>query len=131
MNEFDDIRIDEKSFSFRDLTSQDKWDTFTPVFTSLTIVGATSYSGRLRLVGRSCQFEVQLSAATSVASVAGTTYMALPVTAKGLAGIAVMSDKTSNTAVGTCHIDITNSRCYLPAQGASGHVFTICGSYEI
>lgn len=132
MSALDNQPIDEKSFAYRDQLSIDKWDSFTPVFTSLTTVGTTSFSGRYRLVGRSCQFEVQVSAGTSIASVAGTTYMALPVSpAKGIAGMAIMSDKTANTAVGTCHIDVTNSRCYLPAQGASGHVFNLCGSYEI
>ena len=123
--------LDAGSFAFRDLTGQDKWETFTPVFGSLTVVGATSYTGRYRVVGRSVQFQVSFSAATSIASVAGTDYLTLPITAKGLAGIATMTNATTNIAVGVCHIDTTNSRCYLPAQVASGNTFTICGSYEI
>lgn len=123
--------LDAGSFAFRDLTGQDKWETFTPVFGSLTVVGATSYTGRYRKVGRSVEFQVSFSAATSIASVAGTDYLTLPITAKGLAGIATMTNATTNIAVGVCHIDTTNSRCYLPAQVASGNTFTICGSYEI
>lgn len=126
-----DLQIDPKSFSYLDLQSQDRWISFTPVFGSLTVIGATSYSGRLRIVGRQCQFQVEFSAATSIASVAGTDYLTLPIAAKGLSGIAVMTNKTTNVAVGVCVIDVTNSRSYLPSQAASGNVFTLCGSYEI
>ena len=117
-------------FSQRDAAGQDKWESFTPTFTSLTVVGATSYSGKYRKVGRAVEFQVQFSAATSIASTAGTTYMTLPVAAKGLSGMAVMTNKTGNTAVGTCHIDTTNSRCYLATQAASGNTFTLFGIYE-
>lgn len=119
-----------KGFAFRDLLGQDRWETFTPTFTSLTVVGATSYVGRWRAVGRMVYFQVELSAATSIASTAGTTYMALPVTAAGIAGCAVMSNETTDIAVGNCHIDPTNSRCYLPTQGASGNTFKVAGWYE-
>lgn len=123
--------LDVGSFAFRDLTGQDKWEAFTPVFGSLTVVGATSYTGRYRKVGRSVEFQVSFSAATSIASVAGTDYLTLPIASKGLAGIATMTNATTNVAVGVCHIDTTNSRCYLPAQVASGNTFTLCGSFEI
>lgn len=125
------INYDLESFSYRDITGQDRWKSFTPSFTSLTVVGGTTYSGRYRIVGRSVQFQVSLSAATSVASTAGTTYLTLPILAKGLTGIATMTNDTTNIAVGVCHIDVTNSRCYLPTQGASGNTFHLCGSYEI
>lgn len=101
------------------------------MFGSLTVVGATSYSGRYRIVGRQLFFEVQFSAATSIASVAGTDYLTLPVAAKGLAGHAVMSNDTTNVAVGNCHLDVATSRCYLPAQAASGNTFNLAGWYEI
>ena len=132
-NQFDDIKIDPNSWAFLELQDRDAWIVFTPVFGSLTVVGATSYSGRLRVIGRQCQFQVQFSAATSIASVAGTDYLTLPITASagGLAGIATMTDITTLKAVGVCHIDVATSRCYLPAQVASSDVFTICGSYEI
>ncbi len=131
MNALDGRELDQHSFSWRDLQGQDSWTAFTPSFTSLTVVGATSYTARYRVVGRQCFFQVQLSAATSIASTAGTTYLALPVTAKGLAGMATMTNGTTNQAVGTCHIDATNSRCYLPTQAASGNTFTVAGNYEI
>ena len=123
--------VDEKSFAYRDIKGQDVWQSFTPVFGSLTVVGATSYSGRYRIVGRSVQFQVQFSAATSIASAAGTDYLTLPITAKGISGMAVMTNDTTNVAVGVCHLDVATSRCYLPSQVASGNTFKLCGWYEI
>ena len=131
MNFLDDKILDVKSFAYRDILGQDRWESFTPTFTSLTVSGDTSYSGRYRIVGRSCFFQVQFSAATTVESTAGTTYLTLPIASKGLAGIATMQNKTSNVAVGTCVIDATNSRCYIPTQSASGNVFLVAGWYEI
>lgn len=125
------LNPDLGSFSFRDLNGQDRWKDFSPVFGSLTVVGTPSYSGRLRIVGRSVQFQVSFSAGTSIASVAGTDYLNLPIAANGLAGVAVMTNNTTNIAVGACHIDTATSRCYLPTQVASGNAFTLCGSYEI
>lgn len=123
--------VDLTSFSYNDITGQDAWKAFTPVFGSLTVVGATTYTGRYRIVGRLLQFQVSFKAATSIASVAGTDYLTLPKVAAGLAGLCVMSNDTTNVAVGTCHIDAATSRCYLPAQGASGNTFLLFGSYEI
>ena len=131
MNIFDNRQISEQSFAFRDLSGQDRWLEWTPVFTGLTVVGATTYSARFRIVGKSCEFQVKLSAATSIASVAGTTYLALPIASVGLSGIAAMTDQSSNIAVGSCHVDVTNSRCYLPTQTASANTFNLCGSMEI
>lgn len=123
--------FDDKSFAWRDLVGQDKWLDWTPVFGSLTVVGATSYSGRYRVIGKSLQFQVKFSAATSIASTAGTDYLNLPIPANGYTGIAVMTNDTTNIAVGLCHLDVSTSRCYLPTQAASGNTFNLCGSYEI
>ena len=123
--------VDERSFAYRDAKGLDRWESFTPSFGSLTVVGATSYTGRYRIVGKQLQFQVQFSAATSIESTAGTDYLTLPVTARGLSGVAVMTNDTTNVAVGVCHIDVANSRCYLPTQGASGNTFNLAGWYEI
>ena len=132
MNELDDKILSKVGFAYRDILGGDRWETtWTPVFGSLTVVGATTYSGRFRIVGRQCQFQVTFSAATSVASVAGTDYLTLPITATGLTGQAVMTNQTTNIAVGVCHIDVTNSRSYLPTQVASSNVFNLTGSYEV
>ena len=130
MSHLDDDKLDMKSFSFNDLTGHDRWIAFTPTF-SLTVLGATSYSGRLKIVGRQCFFQTQFSAATSIASTAGTHYLTLPITAKGYGGVAIMTNDTTNIAVGVCHIDVTTSRCYLPTQGASGNTFIAAGWFEI
>ena len=122
---------DKTSFAYRDHLGQDLWTSWTPVFGSLTVIGATNYSGRFRVIGRSLEFQVTFSAATSIASAAGTDYLTLPRTAAGLTGQAVMTNQTTNIAVGTCHIDVANSRCYLPTQGASANIFNLAGSYEI
>lgn len=131
MNEFDDVTLDDSSFSYNDVQGKDRWHLWTPVFGSLTVVGATTYVGRYRIVGKQCQFQVKFSAATSIASVAGTDYLNLPFTAMGLTGMAVMTNDSSNAAVGLCHIDVATSRCYLPTQVASGNTFNLCGSFEV
>jgi hypothetical protein len=124
--------VDFESFAWMNLIGVDRWVDFTPTFGSLTVVGATNYTGRLRIVGRKCEFQLSFSAATSIASTAGTTYLNLPVKpAKGFAGFGAMTNGTTNIAVGLCDIDITNSRCYLPAQAASGDTFKVFSSYEI
>lgn len=132
-NSLEDEVPNKQGFSWRDLNGKDRWESFTPTFGSLTVIGTTTYYGRVRVVGRHCFFQVQFSAATSIASTAGTDYLTLPITAQsqGLAGIAIMTNDTTNLAVGVCHIDVATSRCYLPTQLASGDVFTLCGSYEI
>lgn len=124
------VDFDESSFAWRDLTGQDVWTKFTPTGV-LTLVGAESYSGRYRIVGAQCFFQYKFSAATSVATTAGTSYFSLPVTAKGLAGAAVMSNDTTNIAVGDCHVDVSTSRLYLPSQAASGNTFTASGWCEV
>lgn len=128
----DDEQLNKRGFSWRDLHGEDRWEAFTPAFGALTVVGATSYLGRMRRVGRQVFFQVKFSAGTSIASVAGTDYLTLPVTAnaQALAGLATMTNDTTNIAVGVCHIDVATSRCYLPTQVASANVFTLCGSYE-
>jgi len=131
MNQLDDKQIDQTSFSYTDLLSLDRWNSWTVVFGSLTVVGTPTYTGRYRKIGRSIQFQVRLVATTSIASVAGTDYLTLPVSSKGLTGLAYMTNQTTNIAVGECHVDAANSRCYLPTQGASSNTFNIVGWYEI
>lgn len=119
-------------FSWRDLNGKDRWESFT-VSASITVVGTPTYYGRSRCVGRLCYFQIQFSASTSVATTAGTSYFTLPFTAnsQGLAGLATMTNETTDIAVGVCHIDTATSRCYPPTQLASGNTFKIAGFYEI
>lgn len=131
MNELDGLYLDRKSFSYNDLLGQSKWTQWTPVFSSLTVVGTPSYSGRFQIVGKKCEFQVRFSASTSIASTAGTTYLDLPIPASGLSGMGVMTNQSSNSAVGICHADVANSRLYLPTQAASANIFNLAGWYEI
>jgi hypothetical protein len=131
VNDLDDIPLARESFAFRDIKGMDLWTNFTPVFGSLTVVGGTTYSGRFRNVGSQVQIQVKFSAATSIASVAGTDYLTLPIPAKGLTGFGVMANDTTNVAVGLCHLDVSTSRLYLPAQAASANVFNLYAEYEI
>ena len=130
MNQFDDKFIDQTSFSYNDIIGLDNWKTWTVAFGSLTVVGTPTYSGRYRVLGKSVQFQAAFSATTSVASNAGVDYLTLPVTAKGLTGFAYMTNASTMISCGECHIDVTNSRCYLPTQGASSDLFNIVGWYE-
>lgn len=132
MNVFDDAAIAQESFSYRDLLSLDRWDSF-PVSASLTVVGTPTYTGRYRFVGKQCFFQISLVSSTSIASTAGTHYVALPTAAKGLGGQSTMTDATTKIAVGNCHIDtsVTPARAYLPSQVASGDTFIVAGWYEI
>ena len=122
--------VDTGSFAYRDITGQDKWETWTPV-ASITVVGTPTYTGRFRIVGRSCFFQISAVSDTSIATTAGTSYWELPVTAKGIGGVATMVNSTTNVAVGVCVIDVTNSRVYAPTQAPSAQTFKVCGWHEV
>lgn len=132
MNAFDNVTVDENSFANRDLRGIDRWDSF-PVSTNLVIVGTPTYVGRSRVVGRQRFFQSSIVSSTSIASTAGTHYVALPTPAKGLGGQATMTNATTKIAVGDCHIDtsVSPARAYLPSQVASGDTFIVAGWYEI
>lgn len=121
------------SFSWLNLIGQDKWDatSWTPTRTGWTDVGTPTVVGRFRKIGKMCEFQVQVTPGTSIATTAGTSYIALPLPASGLAGVGTMDNQTTKVAVGVCSFDVTNSRIYVPTQGASGNTFGIAGSYEV
>lgn len=130
MSQLDEQTIDVKSFAYRDLIGQDRWEDFT-VSTNATVVGTLSSEGRYRVQGRSCQFQASFVATTTFASTAGSTFMALPIEAAGIAGLAAMMNETTNVAVGLCSISVSSSRCYFPTQNASSDAFRVAGWYEI
>jgi hypothetical protein len=117
-------------FSYRDLRGEDRWNEFT-VSTNISSSGTLTANGRLRVVGKLCQFQVELSAGTSITSEAGASYIALPLAAKGLAGMGAMVNDSSSVSVGLCSIQVSTSRCYLPTQSASANTFKVYGEYEI
>ena len=131
MNAFDDIPIDLNSFSYGDISGQDMWEDWTPTRTGWTDVGTPTVTARYRIVGKQVFCQVKVIPSTSIATVAGTSYISTPIAAAGLAGMGVMMNTTANTAVGVCSVDVTNSRIYLPAQLASGNTFTIAFWIEI
>jgi hypothetical protein len=131
VNELQDATLDQSAFAYRDILGQDAWQIFTPVFPVITLVGAPTYVGRYHIVGRQCFFQVTLLAATSIAFTAGTSYMTLPIIAKGLGGEATLVNLTTNIAVGVGVIDAINSRCWPPAQVASGNTFALNGWCEV
>lgn len=129
-NPFDGINVAPENFAYRDLQDLDRWESFT-VSTSVSSVGLLTTLGRYRIVGKECQFQTQLSAATSIATTTGVHYLALPIAAKGLAGEATMTNTSTNIAVGACAVNVSTSRCYFPTQTPSAAVFAVAGRYEI
>jgi len=126
--------VNRGGFSWRDLLGQDKWLEWTPVRTGWTDVGAPTVTGRFRIVGRECGIQIAINPATSIATVAGTSYIDLPVTAANAAascGMGNMMNVTANTGVGVCVIRPSLNRIYVPAQAASGNNFAIAGWFEI
>ena len=124
-------------FADRDLRGIDRWQyrteadvPYTTQFTT-TNVGTPVYKLRWRVVGKQCFFQATIDSSTTIATVAGTSYMVLPVTAAGLTGHAVMTDAATAIAIGNCHINVTLGRCYLPTQAASANEMHITGWYEV
>ena len=129
MNDLDDLALSKKSFSWRDLLDQDKWETWTVTYSFATATSLT-VSGRFRVVGRQCFFQVK-STGTSLATTAGTSYINLPIATAGYGGEVIMFNATTNIAVGSGGIDVANSRAHIPTQGASANDFVFTGWFEV
>lgn len=109
----------------------DAWAAFTTTRTGWTDVGSPTVTSRYAVAGHICFFQIKVVPGTTVATVAGTSYCSLPVTAAGLAGDASMTDLTALTSVGNCIISVSNSRVYVPAQVATADSLLIAGWYEV
>ena len=109
------------------------WTSWTPTRTGWTDVGSPTVTARYCMAGQVCFFQIKVVPGTTTATVAGTSYTSLPVTAgaSGMSGSVEMADLTTNISVGTGRIDTTNSRAYVPAQAATGDTLTISGWYEV
>lgn len=109
------------------------WSVWTPVFTGVTDVGGATYVGRFNLDNRKCYFQLSITPGVTVATVAGTTYFALPTAPgpSGLAGDASMENVTTLVGIGLCVFDLPNARCYVPSQGATGNVLVAAGWFEV
>lgn len=114
-----------------DATSGD-WQSFTPSRTGWTDVGSPTVTGRYRRFKGITHFQIRVVPATTVAVVAGTSYVGLPIAAAAgaIGGGATMDNLTTLIAVGNCAIDTANARCYVPAQAATANTLDISGWYE-
>ncbi len=112
-------------------TNLTAWSAFTPARTGWNDVGTPTVTGRKCQVGNICYFQVKIVPATTVASVAGTSYIALPIAAgaSGIGGAAKMDDITTMINVGSGVIDVANSRVYVPTQNATADGLAISWYY--
>jgi hypothetical protein len=122
-------QVSKQSTAFKKLIGQDKWESFTVSY-SFTTATSLTLTGRYYLDGRICRCQVK-STGTSLQTTAGTSYISLPFTAKGVSGIGGMTNDTTNIAVGIGHLDITDSRFYPPTQAASANDFTFWFEFEV
>lgn len=106
------------------------WTSYTPTRTGWTDVGSPTVTARYTTDLNKVFFQIKVIPFTTVATVAGTSYVTLPVTAAGLAGDGSMGDLATFLAVGDCVIDVANSRCYVPTKTATGDSLLIAGWYE-
>lgn len=125
------LSLKQENFAYRDLLGQDQWIEWTPTRTSWTDVGVPTVTARYHVIGRQCFFQIKVVPSTTVATTAGTSYVNLPITALGLSGEGSMQNATTLVAIGSCVIDTTNSRVYVPSQVATGNTILISGWFEI
>lgn len=131
MAELFEMVRNRQGFAYKDLEGIDRWDSWTPTRTGWTDVGTPTVTALYRVVGRQCFFQIKVVPGTTVATTAGTSYVGLPIAAAGIGGDGSMQNQTTNIAVGACSFDVTNSRVYVPTQGASGNTFAIAGWYQV
>ena len=129
-NFFDEKQIAEDSFAYADLMGQDRWQTAWTVAYSFATATSLTVVGRFKVVGKLCFAQVQ-SSGTSIATTAGTSYIALPVAAKGYGGDMKMFNVTTGIAVNGGGINVANSRMMVPTQGASGNTFSFSCWFEV
>ena len=114
-----------------DVISRTAWTPFTATRTGWTDVGSPTVTARYSQIKNVCYFQVKVVPGTTVATVAGTSYVNLPITAFGFTGEGSMTDLTTLIGIGNCVIDSTNSRVYVPTQTATGDTLVIGGWFEV
>lgn len=109
------------------------FNSFTTTRTGWVDVGSPTVTARYTIAGHVCFFEIKVVPATTTATTAGTSYCSLPVAAAAasITGDASMTDLTTFISVGNCVIDKTNSRVYVPTQGATADSVVLAGWYEV
>jgi len=103
-------------------------NTWTPSWTSLTIVGALSTSGSYIQIGKVIHFWIQVSAATSTAATNGATYCDLPAAAS-VPSVCIAANGGSTAGIGLGLI--AGSAVYVPTWGATGSTVVISGTYRV
>ena len=109
--------------------------TWTPTFTSLTVVngtGGATYSGRYSRIGRTVFYTIKIvcTGTATTASVAGTTYCTLPIAATQDDTVDV-ANATTRLSIGSGYLDSTNDRCYPATWTTTGNTIIISGKYEV
>lgn len=126
-------------FAARDLQGIDRWEsrdeTVIPFATQVPVVtgatGTPKYKLRWRLVGKLCEGQMYFYNHTLLTWTVSTDYFLLPVTAAGLCGHAHVTNLSTNAAGGQGSIDVTNSRCYLPALTGTANTVGVFFRYEV
>lgn len=120
--------VDQSSFAYLNLSGIARAIAFDPARAGFTEVGTPTLTGRYIRIGPVIVFAIEITPGTTVASVGDTSYVSLPVEAKA-AGLVVAYDLTTVSGAAVGRIDVTNSRAYPPAWGASGNTRVISGYY--
>ena len=114
-----------------DVISRTAWTPFTAARTGWTDVGVPTVTARYSQIKNVCYFQVNIVPDTTVATTAGTSYIALPLTAFGFTGSGNMSDLTTLIGIGDCVIDAATSRIYVPTQIATADTLAVSGWFEV
>lgn len=101
---------------------------WTPSWTSLTVVGTPTYTGFYTIIGNVLKFVSTVTATTSTACTVGVTNINnLPVSAARADVVYVSSNFVGNIGMGIVSTNVV----FPPGWAASAHVFIISGCYQI
>lgn len=113
---------------FNSIFTGDTGTAWNPTFTSLTISGTPTVTGRYYQLGVLVYFKVKIVPATSTTSTAGTTYIDnFPLTMNG-DGICFAVSGLLGTNSGMC--DQASNRIYVPSWSAVTVPLTVIGIVE-
>lgn len=108
--------------------------TWTPTWTGLTVVGAPTYAGRYTRIGNIVFVIVEITAggANTTASTAGVTFINnLPFTAAQYSSSVLVSNISTDIAIGAGHIRAAAAIVLTPTWAATNANIVISGWYEI
>lgn len=131
--DYHDMRIDIWN-KFLSLFPLPTWTVWAPTRTGWTDVGGDpTTTARYCRIGNVVFIQIKMVPIITVAAVAGTSFISLPVAANasGITGDGSMLNSTTLIGVGNCVIDTANSRIYVPAQAATANTLSIAAWYEV